>query len=231
MFIKDAALLLDLEASSIDEIIHEMLQAVFNDGPQHNQGNHLSGYPSPVLSPRDSSTECPPMNNNNNNNISIHSRSHTYTRGSGTSLFASAAKQLSSAIQRREKLIEDAKKTLLLEIHHEKQTCGFTVSSAIHLKRTFRSNVRLKGSFSGKLCANACLEAAAAAARFPDSKCFSPLLKIHAYMFDGDRVGSGSECTGSSRVLLDSFLGVVRRLHNAVIPANQPGCAHLRDRA
>ncbi len=127
MFIKEAALLLDLQASSIDEIIHEMLQAVFGDpanaahNNNNNHSNHTSVFLSPAHSPRDSTTEEGIPNHSNN-----HSRHHTLTRESGVGLFASvAAKQMSPLC--REELIEEAKKALLLEIHHEDQACKLPI--------------------------------------------------------------------------------------------------------
>uniref|UniRef100_A0A0R3T8V9 Rab-GAP TBC domain-containing protein n=1 Tax=Rodentolepis nana TaxID=102285 RepID=A0A0R3T8V9_RODNA len=129
MFIKEATLLMDMEASSIEEIIHDMLDAVFKDSG--DQTNHSSSTPTNIgagtqrlfLTPshsRRGSTidinQCGvnnSSNNNNHGNSNIDTKSHTLTRASRTSLFASRMSTLG-----REELIEQAKKALLLEIKH-----------------------------------------------------------------------------------------------------------------
>ncbi|KAM7534641.1 hypothetical protein Aperf_G00000109956 [Anoplocephala perfoliata] len=124
MFIKEATLLLDMEAASIEEIIHGMLVAVFTETEDH--ANHATSTPSnigsgtqrlfltPNHSRRGSPTECD-INNNTNGSTNIHSPVHTLNRSSGLSLFALAPKV--SGI-RREELIEEAKRALLLEIKY-----------------------------------------------------------------------------------------------------------------
>ena len=130
MFIKEATLLLDLEASSIDEIIHDMLEAVFTEAPGHpnypvtspTSGTHRL-FLTPNHSPRESTVEF--MDNNNGNNGggsgNTHTRFHTLTKASGSNLFASMAKM---STLNREELIEEAKKALLLEIRYNDHTCG-----------------------------------------------------------------------------------------------------------
>lgn len=133
MFIKEATLLLDMEASSIEEIIHDMLVAVFTESG--DQANHAvstpahigSGMPKFFLTPnhsrRESTTECD-IANTNNGSTNIHSTAHTLTRVSGLSLFSMAPKM--STI-RREELIEEAKKALLLEIKYNGSACKLFV--------------------------------------------------------------------------------------------------------
>ncbi|KAL5103264.1 Sodium bicarbonate transporter-like protein 11 [Taenia crassiceps] len=128
MFIKGATLLLDLEASSIEEILHNMLEAVFTETSGH--ANHtattLSGgsgmhrqFLTPNHSPHSSTLECEESQHVTNSSVinnsggHVHSRSHTLTRTSGSGLFAAATKL--PAVNRVE-LIEEAKKALLLEI-------------------------------------------------------------------------------------------------------------------
>ncbi|VDM30839.1 unnamed protein product [Hydatigera taeniaeformis] len=128
MFIKGATLLLDLEASSIEEIIHDMLEAVFTETPGHL--NHAATTPTgisgihrhfltPNHSPHGSTLECEDSHNAtnassiNNSGGHVHGRSHTLTRTTGSGLFATTTKL--SALNKDE-LIEEAKKALLLEI-------------------------------------------------------------------------------------------------------------------
>lgn len=134
MFIKEATLLLDMEASSIEEIVHDLLDAVFKESG--DQTNHSSSTPTnigagmqrlfltPNHSRRGSTTDinqCGISNNNNNSgNSNVHSKSHTLTRASGISLFATASKVSTLS---REELIEEAKKALLLEIRHNDLYC------------------------------------------------------------------------------------------------------------
>lgn len=135
MFIKGATLLLDLEASSIEEIIHDMLEAVFTETSSH--ANHaattLTGgsgihrhFLTPNHSPHGSTLECGESHNvTNTSGISnsgehVHGRSHTLTRTSGSGLFAATTKL--SAVNRVE-LIEEAKKALLLEIRQDDLAC------------------------------------------------------------------------------------------------------------
>uniref|UniRef100_A0A5K3FN27 HCO3_cotransp domain-containing protein n=2 Tax=Mesocestoides corti TaxID=53468 RepID=A0A5K3FN27_MESCO len=118
MFIKEATLLLDLEASSIDEIIQEMLNAVFREQAATTTNNSsttiaASGhrfYLTPTHSPRESTVDCDESSN--------HTRSHTLNRATGGNLFSTTNKMSTLS---REDLIEEAKRALLLEIQYNEQ--------------------------------------------------------------------------------------------------------------
>ncbi|KAL5964500.1 hypothetical protein TSMEX_007739, partial [Taenia solium] len=143
MFIKGATLLLDLEASSIEEIIHDMLEAVFTEtsGHANHAANTLTGgsgmhrhFLTPNHSPHGSTLECEESHNVTNTsgvNSSgghVHGRSHTLTRSGGSSLFAATTKL---STMNRVELIEEAKKALLLEIRQNDLASEFGLWEAL----------------------------------------------------------------------------------------------------